>query len=125
MVVSCTVDTPNLSGAVKPGNLVAMMGASGAGKSTLMAALAHRSGAFCCLAPVSLFLSSGFDCCVPPNVNEASPCMSCFDPSPMMVLSVNISNHIGLDVSGYDLHAVAGLSSSTDITQSSSSDTNG
>jgi ABC-type glutathione transport system ATPase component len=33
----------NVSGAVVPGKLVAMMGASGAGKSTLMAALAYRS----------------------------------------------------------------------------------
>ncbi|XP_033608830.1 protein scarlet-like, partial [Cryptotermes secundus] len=32
-------------GAVKPGSLVAMLGASGAGKSTLMAALAYRNPA--------------------------------------------------------------------------------
>ncbi|XP_034248140.1 protein scarlet [Thrips palmi] len=35
----------NVSGVVRPGSLVAVMGASGAGKSTLMAALAHRSPA--------------------------------------------------------------------------------
>ncbi|KAJ1527541.1 hypothetical protein ONE63_007510 [Megalurothrips usitatus] len=35
----------NVSGAVRPGALVAVMGASGAGKSTLMTALAHRSPA--------------------------------------------------------------------------------
>nr|WOD55112.1 ABCG transpoter Scarlet1 [Hymenopus coronatus] len=33
----------NVAGAVRPGSLVAIMGASGAGKSTLMAALAYRS----------------------------------------------------------------------------------
>ncbi|KAJ9597850.1 hypothetical protein L9F63_011292, partial [Diploptera punctata] len=35
----------NVTGAVKPGSLVAMMGSSGAGKSTLMAALAYRNPA--------------------------------------------------------------------------------
>jgi ABC-type lipoprotein export system ATPase subunit len=32
-----------VTGAVKPGSLVALMGGSGAGKSTLMAALAYRN----------------------------------------------------------------------------------
>lgn len=32
-----------MTGAVKAGSLVALMGASGAGKSTLMSALAYRS----------------------------------------------------------------------------------
>uniref|UniRef100_A0AAG5DN16 ABC transporter domain-containing protein n=1 Tax=Anopheles atroparvus TaxID=41427 RepID=A0AAG5DN16_ANOAO len=39
--IKCIIN--NVSGAVTPGTLIALMGASGAGKSTLMAALAYRT----------------------------------------------------------------------------------